>query len=191
MSKLVKEKREEQILAILRGTTEGSLEEGAHQEIPDQLAQAVGKGKEIDGELAGLNVVLDERVVGLIVVNKLDDVEEVVLTQLGEGVGHLLKVPTRLTFLAVISLARLGRTGVIVGANGAGRAEEADQVLGRVLETDRVDVVVLGRAEVQVVEDGNLAALLGRVHVDRHLELAPSFILAGEGRLVECLSRKS
>ena len=158
---------------------------GTHKEIPDQLAERVGEGEEIDGKLAGINIVLDEGVVRLVVVDQLNDVEEVVLIQLAEGVGHLLEVPTSLALLSIIGLPRLRRTRVVIVTDGAGGAEEADQGLGGVLEADGMDVVVLGGGEVQVVVDGDLTTLLGSKHIDGHLELAPTLILTGEWRLVE------
>lgn len=117
--------------------------------------------------------------------DQLNDVEEVVFAQLAEPIRHFLVVPPGLPLLKVTSLARLRSARIVVAANGAGLAEDVDEVLGGILESDGLDVVVLWSGEVQVMVDGNLTTLLGGKHVNGHLELAPALILASKGSFMK------
>lgn len=157
-----------------------------YQEVPDHLGETVGKSEQVDGKLACLDVILVVCLVRLMIVNHLDDVEKIILGELGKTVGHLLEVADSLLLLQVISLAGLRRgLRVILVGDRAGLAENGEQGLGRVLEGDRLDVLVAGGLEVQIVIDGTFTTLLGSEHVDGHLELTPTFVGASEGRLDE------
>lgn len=161
-----------------------------YKEIPEQANQMVGHGEEVDRELAVVHIILSVCLVSLVVVDELNDMKQVVLVELGESIGHLLKVVTGLSLLSIVGLASLGDLGVVIAGDGASLAQDLQQSLRRVLNLDGLNRLVAGLLEVQIVVDGALG-LLGGVHVDGHLKLAPSLILTSVGRLRECCGETS
>lgn len=179
-----------------------------YQVVPDHLAQSVRERIEVDGEFTGLNgsacqrvldrgrlvrsaslgaltieVVLDERVIRLVVVDQLDHLKQILFLQLDQGIGHFLDIERLLSLLAAaIDLARLA---VLVARQRTSLTQKLLQALGGVLEGYSVSLLVAVLLEVEIVGDGDLAALIGVVEVNVHLKLAPSFVLTGEGRVGE------
>ena len=111
------------------------------------------------------------------VVDHLDNLQEVVLGQLDQTVRHLLHVKG-LLLLTAVDLLQLA---LLIRWERSRLAQKLLQGLRGILELDGMDVLVLRSSKVEVVLNGRLAALLCREQVDRHLELAPSFVGTLEG----------
>lgn len=62
--------------------------------------------------------------------------------------------------------------------------------MGRVLEGDGVSSFVSALGEVKIVGQCVLAALLGGVEIDCHVEFTPALVLASEGRRGEGYARR-
>lgn len=127
-----------------------------------------------------IQVVLHESIVRFVVVDELDDLKQVLFLKLHQSVGHLLDIEWLLGLLAAaIDLARFT---VLVTRQRPSLTQDLLQALRGVLEGNDVGLLVAVLLEIEVVGDGDLAALVGVVEVDVHLKFAPSLVFTGEGR---------
>lgn len=120
------------------------------------------------------------------IVDHLDDLEEIVLLELLQRVGNLLKVVLLRGCLLAGETLLLGAY-VVVGRKRSQLPKLLLESLRRVLKRNGQDHFVLVLLEVEIVLQGELG-LLRVVAVDGHLELSPTFIAARKGRVVECWS---
>lgn len=141
----------------------------------------IERGYHTAGLRLTVKVVLDVRALVLMIVDHLDNLEQIVLRQLDQTVRHLLHIKA----LLLLSTVDLLQFALLVRWERTGLAKKLLQSLGRVLELNCVNVLVLGSSEVEIVLNSRLSALLRREKVDRHFELAPSFVGALERWLGE------
>jgi hypothetical protein len=162
-------------------------------EVPEHLDQWFGKRVEIDVEFSfcsnlvlcymregrglwlTLDVVLGVGIIALVVMDQLDHMEQVILTQLHQTICQLLHVDTARTLSLLLAIRLLART-VLLAWDGSSLPEDVNEGGGGVLEGDNMGGLVGGLGEVEIVREGCLAAFLGSVQVDGHVKLAPSFI---------------
>lgn len=133
---------------------------------------------------ATFNIILHIRVIGLMIMDHLNNLKKIILLKLRHAVGHLLDI-IRLLLAALSAISRLANLALLVTRKRASLAKDLLQSLGGVLEGDCLNVLVGGLEEVEIVNNSRLATLLGGVAVDRHLKLTPALILALEGGFVE------
>lgn len=118
----------------------------------------------------------------LVLVDELYDPQQVFLLELLQRLGNLLVV---VLLRPLLSRESLLLRAVLIRGQRPRLAQPLLQRLGRVLESDGMCRLVVFLEEVQVVGDGGQLRLLRREALDGDLELAPSFVGAGKGRLEE------
>ncbi len=135
-----------------------------------------------------IDVVLNECVVILAVVNKLNDLEEVVLAQLHETIGHLVNVHCHLLLFAAVLL----ELALFVRWERARLAQDLLERLRGVLKLDGMLHLILRSGKVEIMDKGMFSALLSRVDINCHLKFTPSLVGALEGGLRErCINRST
>lgn len=131
-----------------------------------------GKGK------LTLNIILGIGVWGLVVVDHLDNLQQILFIQLDQSISQLLHVNGGPLSLLLVLLAG---TTVVVARDWAGIAKNRDESLGGVLECDGMLGFVAGSSKVQVVYECGLPAFVARGQINGHVKLTPSLIFASEG----------
>jgi hypothetical protein len=165
-------------------------------EFPQHVDEVVGKSVEVDVEFALLDIVAHPALLGLVVVDHLNNLKQVVLVELLKTIGELIHVNTTLAIALLLLLngastnlrttLLAGSVTVDVARNGTRKAEHVVKLGARlgVLENQDVLDLILGLLEVEVVDDGvALAREVG--HDDLHLEFTPAVLSDTEWLLLD------
>lgn len=201
-----------------------ALRDGAHvdtagSEIPEHLDQWVGQGVKVHVKLAvcrenvsqsyasfarpsdegklTVDVILSVRLVALVVVDHLHNLQEILLAELRQRLGQLLHIHIAVRTLAHLLLLRLTGSRSASDAVGFGLVAHATalpqrikQRALRIPECDIMRALIALLLEVEVVGE-DLVARLGCAdgrEGDLHVELAPSLLVNGERRAAEGLA---
>lgn len=90
------------------------------RKVPQHLDEVVWERVEVHVELPVLNVVFGVRVLALVVMDHLHDLQQVILTKLGEGLGKLLHVNVAGGRLALLLGCGCGTVGGTIAGGGDG-----------------------------------------------------------------------